>query len=115
MAVFMCSVRKLFHPLDYNLICLSKLNMTKLTNTKIKWIIRNKKKGLDNKTIADSMNVTIRRIQQINKEYLLTGNMPELTKSRRPKKLISIRWVEWRALKRFGMNYDGSAEHVFVG
>ena len=59
--------------------------MTKLTNTKIKWIIRHKKRGLDNKTIADSMNVTIRRVQQINKEYLLTGIMPVINKSRRPK------------------------------
>jgi len=80
-----CRVRKLFHPLDFNLFYLSKLNMTKLTNTKIKWIIRNKRKGLDNKTIADSMNIIVRRVQQINKEYLLTDNMPTINKSRRPK------------------------------
>jgi hypothetical protein len=30
-------------------------------------------------------------------------------------KLISIRWVEWRGIKRFGMNNEGIAEHEFVG
>jgi len=63
--------------------------MTKLTNTKIKWIIRQKKKSMKVKEIADAMGVSKRRIQQINKEFLLIGNMPELNKSRRPKTFIS--------------------------
>ncbi len=59
--------------------------MTKLTNTKFKWIIRNRKKGMSTKFIAEAMNVSKRRIQQIIKKHKLTKIMPELTKSRRPR------------------------------
>ena len=40
---------------------------------------------MSTKDIALSIKVSQRRVQQIYKEYLLTGNMPELNKSRRPK------------------------------
>ncbi len=63
--------------------------MTKLTNTKLKWIIRKKRKGVRTEEIADAMNVSRRRVQQIIKVHALTGNMPVLTKSRRPKTHIT--------------------------
>jgi putative transposase len=63
--------------------------MTKLTNTKLKWIVRKKKKGMKTEDIADAMNVSKRRIQQIIKRYLLTDTMPTLTKERRPRTEIS--------------------------
>lgn len=59
--------------------------MTKLTNTKIKWIVRKNKKGMSNKLIAEAMNVSKRRIQQIIKKYKLTKITPMLIKARRPK------------------------------
>jgi putative transposase len=59
--------------------------MTKLTNTKIKWIVRKNKMGMLVKDISEAMSVSERRIQQIIKKYKLTKTMPELTKSRRPK------------------------------
>ena len=68
---------------------LSKLSMTKLTNTKMKWIIRQHRKRLSNESIADAMKVSIRRVQQIIKEYKLTKIMPALNKSRRPKTEIT--------------------------
>ena len=63
--------------------------MTKLTNTKMKWIVRKSKKRLPIKDIADAMNISIRRVQQIIKRYKLTNVMPALTKSRRPKTQIT--------------------------
>ena len=57
--------------------------MTNLTNTKLKWIIKQKKKGLSNKEISEAMNVSKRRVQQIIKHYRLTKVMPTLIKSRR--------------------------------
>lgn len=62
--------------------------MTKLTNAKLKWIIRQNRKRISNQSIADAMNVSVRRVQQIIKEYNLTNIMPTLTKSRRPKTFI---------------------------
>ena len=66
-----------------------KLGMTKLTNTKLKWIIRQNKKRVSTKIIAESMNVSERRIQQIIKIFRLTKVMPTIIKSRRPKTFIS--------------------------
>ena len=63
--------------------------MTKLTNTKMKWIIRQYRKRASNKSIADAMKVSIRRVQQIIKEYRFTKTMPALNKSRRPKTEIT--------------------------
>ena len=86
----MCSVRKLFRQtLGFNPDFFSELSMTKLTNTKLKWIVRKNKKGMSIKSIAEAMNVSKRRIQQIIKKYKLTNVMPTLIKSRRPKIEIS--------------------------
>jgi putative transposase len=85
-----CSVRKLFRQtLGFNPEFLSELGMTKLTNTKLKWIIRKYKKRMPIEEIAGAMNVSERRIQQIIKKYKLTNIMPILTKLRRPKTEIS--------------------------
>ncbi len=59
--------------------------MTKLTNTKMEGIVRKDKKGMSKEDIADAMNVSVMRIQQIIKRFKLTKDMPTLTKSRRPK------------------------------
>lgn len=88
--IFNCRARKLFRfELEFNPEYFSKLSMTKLTNTKLKWIIRKKKKGMSCKDISEAMNVSVRRIQQINKQFLLTKSMPELNKTRRPKTEIT--------------------------
>ncbi|HJX50492.1 MAG TPA: IS481 family transposase [Candidatus Nanoarchaeia archaeon] len=68
--------------------------MTKLTNTKMKWIVRQNKKRMPNETIADAMRISTRRVQQIIKEYKHTKIMPILTKSRRPKTYIDDKQKE---------------------
>ena len=85
-----CSVRKLFRQtLGFNPEFFSELGMTKLTNAKLKWIVRKSKIGMSSKCIAEAMNVSKRRIQQIIKKYKLTKIMPALIRSRRPKIEIS--------------------------
>jgi putative transposase len=48
----------------------------KLNKTKIRWIIRQKRKGVATKDIARDMKVSTRRVQQILKEYRETGKEP---------------------------------------
>jgi len=58
----------------------------KLTNKKIKWIIKQLDKGTPVKEIAAVMRVTSRRIYQIKKQYEETGQIPELKQAgRKPK------------------------------
>ena len=60
--------------------------MRKLTNKKIKWIIKQLNKGTQVKEIAAVMRVTPRRIYQIKKQYKETGKIPELKQAgRKPK------------------------------
>ncbi|WP_456330654.1 helix-turn-helix domain-containing protein, partial [Archaeoglobus sp.] len=47
--------------------------MRKLTNKKIRWIIKQLEKGTPVKEIAAVMRVTPRRIYQIKKQYEETG------------------------------------------
>jgi putative transposase len=58
----------------------------KLTNKKIKWIIKQLEKGTPVKEIAAVMRVTPRRIYQLKKQYEETGQIPELKQAgRKPK------------------------------
>jgi putative transposase len=58
----------------------------KLTNKKIRWIIRQLNKGTPVREIAAVMRVTPRRIYQIKKPYEETGQIPELRQpGRKPK------------------------------
>ena len=62
--------------------------MRKLTNKKIRWIIRQLDKGTPVKEIAAVMRVTPRRIYQLKKQYRETGNIPELKQpGRKPKQI----------------------------
>lgn len=64
--------------------------MTKLTNKKIRWIIRRKEEGKKtNEQIAVGMKITPRRVQQIYQEYQETGTVPKLNRSRRPKTYLT--------------------------
>ena len=64
--------------------------MTKLTDEKIKKMIEEKADGMKtNKEIADTYGIGIRRIQQLNKIYKETGEIPCLCKSRRPKRELT--------------------------
>jgi len=49
----------------------------KLTNKKIRWIIRQLDRGTPVKEIAAVMRVTPRRIYQIKKQYEETGEIPD--------------------------------------
>ena len=44
---------------------------------------------MSNEDIAEAMNVSLRRVQQIIKRFKVTNTMPTLTKSRRPKTQIT--------------------------
>ena len=60
----------------------------KLTNKKIRWIIRQLDKGTPVKEIAAVMRVTPRRIYQLKKQYEETGEIPELRQpGRKPKQI----------------------------
>jgi len=62
----------------------------KLTNKKIRWIVRQLNKGTPVKEIAAVMRVTPRRIYQLKKQYEETGNIPELKQpGRKPKQIDS--------------------------
>jgi len=61
--------------------------VVKLSDRKIRWIVRHShiKKDVCTKEAARIYGVSVRRIQQIIKEYKERGEMPVLKKERRPK------------------------------
>ncbi|MEE8400598.1 MAG: helix-turn-helix domain-containing protein, partial [Candidatus Hydrothermarchaeaceae archaeon] len=60
--------------------------MVRLTNKKIRGIIRRKTEGeKTNEQIAAAMKITPRRVQQLYQKYKATGTIPKLNKNRRPK------------------------------
>ena len=63
--------------------------MVKLNKSKIKWIIRQKRKGEKNSKIALAMGITIRRVQQLYKQYLISNEIPMPKKERRPKTFLT--------------------------
>jgi len=50
----------------------------KLNKTKVRLILRQNRKGVATKDIALDVNVSQRRVQQIIKEYMETGQEPVL-------------------------------------
>ena len=62
--------------------------MRKLTNKKIRWIIRQLEKGTLVREIAAVMRVTPRRIYQLKKQYEESGKIPELKRAGRKSKPI---------------------------
>lgn len=61
--------------------------MVKLTDSRIKWMMRKKEQGeMSNGKIARIYGITPRRLQQLWAEYRSTGEMPRLKKPGRPKK-----------------------------
>jgi transposase InsO family protein len=62
----------------------------KLNRKKIRWIISQKLKGESSSTIAEIQGISARRVQQIYKEYVKTGQFPQVGNSfGRPKKPLS--------------------------
>ena len=54
--------------------------MVKLSDKKIRWIIRHVGKDMTTRQAADIYNMSIRRVQQLVKEYKETGRVPHLIK-----------------------------------
>jgi len=50
----------------------------KLNRKKIRWIISQKLKGDSSSTIAEIQGISARRVQQIYKEYVKTGQFPQV-------------------------------------
>jgi putative transposase len=64
--------------------------MVKLNNKKIKWLVDQVIKYNRNpKDFAPTQNITVRRVQQLVKEYKETKKYPKLNKSRRPKTFLN--------------------------
>ena len=64
--------------------------MVKLTNAKIKWIVKHVENGdITTRQAADTYNVSIRRVQQLVKEYRDKDRVPTLNKNRRPKTYLT--------------------------
>ncbi len=64
--------------------------MTKLSNAKIKWLIRQVvRHGRKPSEVAPVYGVTPRRVCQLVEEYKMTGMMPTLNPNRRPKTELS--------------------------
>jgi len=60
--------------------------LVKLTNKKIRWLVKNVAAGkVSTKDAASTYGVTPRRVQQLVKEYKDTDKIPELNPKRRPK------------------------------
>jgi len=59
----------------------------KLNGKRIRWIIAQKLKGESTSTIAEIQGISTRRVQQIYKEYVETGKLPQVGNNPgRPKK-----------------------------
>ncbi len=96
-----CRVPILFHPPKPS------DGMVRLTNKKIRWIIRRKTEGeKTNEQIAAAMKITPRRVQQLHQEYKATGTVPKLNKNRRPKTHLT---EEQRQI------IDGAHREVYLG
>jgi len=55
----------------------------KLDSNKIRYIIIQKRKGRSSKDIADSLQISCRRVQQIYKEFMDSGRIPSIKKAGR--------------------------------
>jgi len=60
--------------------------VVKLTDSKIRWMIKQKERGgMSNRKIARVYDITPRRLQQLWAQYRSTGQMPTLSKPGRPR------------------------------
>jgi hypothetical protein len=65
-------------------------SIVKLSRKKIRWIVAQKLKGESTSTIAEIQGISARRIQQVYKEYVETGQLPQVgTNPGRSKKPLS--------------------------
>lgn len=60
--------------------------MVKLTDSRIRWMIRRKEEGWTNRRISGVYDITPRRLQQLWAQYRSTGQVPTLSRPGRPKK-----------------------------
>src|SRR5450759_386399 len=82
-----CFIPKLFRA---NYVGCNPLFVVKLNGKKIRWIIAQKLRGESTSTIAEIQGISARRVQQIYKEYVETGQLPQVGNSLgRPKKQLS--------------------------
>ena len=125
MIIQKCRVRKLFRR------NVSPYIMVKLTDRAIRWIVKHvENNDVNTKLAASIYGVSMRRVQQLVKEYRETGRVPQLTKRRRPKtylteeqkEIIDKVWNETRVgarllyyeLKRRGYNIPHNKIHAYL-
>ena len=64
--------------------------MVKLTDKAIRWIVKHvENNDVKTRQAASIYGVSMRRVQQLVKEYRETGRVPQLTKRRRPKTYLT--------------------------
>ncbi len=69
--------------------------MLKLTQRKIRWIIRQKERGeLKTTEISGIQGITSRRVNQVYQQYRVTGDIPVLKDPGRPRERLTIREVD---------------------
>lgn len=76
----------------------------KLDPVKVEWILRQKGRGTCNRTIADSMKVSVRRVQELWSAYTTTGDIPLLKRpgrkrveaSEEEKRIVARAYGEYR-------------------
>ncbi len=76
----------------------------KLDPVKVEWILRRKEKGASNGTIADSMNISVRRVQELWSAHRATGTLPVLKRpgrkrvepSAEERELVARAYAEYR-------------------
>ena len=73
--------------------------MVKLSDKKIRWIIRHVGKDMTTRQAADIYNISIRRVQQLVKEYKETGRVPHLIKKRRPTTHLAEEEKVWKEVR----------------
>ena len=74
---------------------------TKLDDAKIKYIIREKKKGTSNTKIADGVGISTRHVRRLWPRYAATGSLPVIKSAGRPAAKISDEDVR-RVLDAYG-------------
>ena len=68
--------------------------MVKLTDKEIRWIVKHvENSDVKTRQTANTYGVSIRRVQQLVKEYRETGRIPQLTKRRRPRTRRAKRFI----------------------
>ncbi|VVB63785.1 Uncharacterised protein [uncultured archaeon] len=84
----------------------------KLNKARVHWIIRQKKKGVPTKEIAQAMKITSRRVQQVWRAYPKTGREPVLGENIHYR--FGARMLEVVIRKRYKVRISHNRIHMYL-